>query len=141
MTLVWGCRCPCKKWPSVTFFDSFLSLELGDKLFDQLIGHPGANLPIAIILSIAFLVPKHIKKDLQRIFKIVLEVQASTTSKKSQDKFLKARFPNMYHDKSHMKCYNFYQQSRDYFVIARNKDVNQIFFIMFIFWDQISFRL
>ena len=59
---------------SIAFFNSFLPLELDNKLFDQLIGLLGANRPVNIIFASISFVLKYIKEDLQRILKTVLEV-------------------------------------------------------------------
>ena len=48
------------------------------------------------------------KKDLQKIFKVVLEAQASSFDG-SHKKLLKARSSDVYCDKSHMEWYNFCQ--------------------------------
>ena len=84
------------------------------KLFKQSARLLGPESPTAISD-----VPKYSEDDLQRILKAVLEARASTlapalapalaASKKPQDKLLKAWFPDVYCEKSHMYCYNFRQ--------------------------------
>lgn len=78
MTSVQGYRCFRQKNPSIVFLGS--SLPPKSELFDQLVGHLEAKFLIAIVLAIAFVVPKYTKKDLQRILKTVLEPQAPNTS-------------------------------------------------------------
>lgn len=73
ITSVQDCSYSYKKHPFIAFFDTFLSLNLDDKLFDQPAELLGINLLIAVVLFAAFLVPKYIKEDLQQIFKTVLE--------------------------------------------------------------------
>lgn len=63
----------CKKRFSIILFDSFSSLKLDDKLFNQSVGPLGANFSIVVNFAIAFPTPKYTKKDIQQIFKIVLE--------------------------------------------------------------------
>ena len=109
MTLIRGRSHFHKKCSFVTFFDSFSLLQLDKKLFDQLVGPPRANLLIVVILATALFIPKYTKKELLQIFETVLEAWASTTFKKFWNKPLKAHSLDMYYEKSHMECYNFYQ--------------------------------
>lgn len=102
--------------------------ELGDKLFNQFAGPVRAKLPIAVIPAATSTVCKYIKKDLQRILKTVLEVQAPTASKEPWDKSLKARSLDIYCEKFHIECYNFYQQYKDYFTTIGAKGANQMVF-------------
>ena len=87
-------------------------------------------------------IPKYSKDELQRIFKAVLEAQvlvpapapapapALAASKKPWDKLLKACSPNIYCVKSHIDYYNFCQQCKDYFAIARATRANRILFCL-----------
>ena len=52
-------------------------------------------------------VAKYTEEDLQRIFKTVLKAQFPP-SYGPREKPLKARLSDVYRDKSHMECYNFY---------------------------------
>ena len=98
--------------------------------------------------AIATNISKYSKDDLQQIFKTVLEAQtpaptptpALTASEEPQDKLLKARSLDVYCEKSHIDCYNFYQQSENYFATARATGANKILFATSFFWDQISFH-
>lgn len=118
---------PCRKNPFIALLDFSLPLsELGDKLFNQFAGPVRAKLPIAVISATAPTIFKYIKKDLQRILKTVLEAQAPTASKEPWDKSLKARSLDIYCGKFHIKCYNFYQQYKDYFTTVGAKGANQM---------------
>ena len=115
MTSVRGRRRPRQERPSVAPsvapLDSFPPFEWGDKLSVQPAGPLGAKPPV-----VANNIPKYSKDALQRIFKAVLEAWApvptpalaSVISEVSREK-LKARFPDVYCEKSHMDCYNFCQ--------------------------------
>ena len=133
--------------PSVTFFiaslDSSPPLESGDKLSDQPAkfskAKPLVNAPVA-----ATNIPKYSKNDLQRIFKAVLEAWASVPvftpapapipalviSKIPREK-LKVCSLDLYRRKSHMECYNFYQQYEDYFATVKVTGPTQILFAVF----------
>ena len=53
---------------------------------------------------------------------------------------LKARSPDVYCGKSHMKCYKFCQQCEDHFAIAGAKGPNRIPFAASFLWNRINFR-
>ena len=86
---------------------------------------------------------------MQRILKAVLKahapapalapVLAPVVSEVLWEK-AKARFPDIYHGKSHMNCYNFCQQCEDYFATVRAMKSTQIFFAASFFQNQISFH-
>lgn len=126
ITSVWGRIYPCRELLFVPLPDSSSPLELDNKLSDQSARPSGTS--FAIIAVAPFLILNYPKENLKQILKTVLEAQASITSEESINKLLKARFPDVYCGKSHMECYNFYQQFEDYFTIIRAKDVNQILF-------------
>ena len=52
---------------------------------------------------------------------------------------LKAKFLDLYYNKSHIKCYNFYQQSEDHFAIANTKGQNRVPFAATFLWEQALF--
>ena len=52
---------------------------------------------------------------------------------------LKARFPELYCDKTHMECYNFIQQCKDHFATARAKDPNCVPFAATFVQEQALF--
>ena len=87
-------------------------------------------------------IPKYSKKDLQGIFKSVLEAwapaPAPVISKEPWEK-LKARSPDVYHGKSHMDYYNFCQQCEDYFATAGATGPTQIPFAASSLRDRINF--
>ncbi len=56
----------------------------------------------------------------------------------SGDKF-KAKTPDVYRIRSHMECYKFCQQCKDYFAICVVTGTNQILFAAFFLRDQINF--
>lgn len=65
---------------------------------------------------------------------MVLKVQTliviTSLLKKYQERFLKARFPNLYKDKTYIGYYNFCQQCENYFTVVEAKRSNYILFIM-----------
>lgn len=105
MTLIQGRDHLHRERLSIALFDSFSLFELEDKLFNPFARPLKANLLIAVVLATIFLVFKYIKKDLQGIFKTILEVWAPTTSQEPRDKPLKACPPDLYY----MEYYNFCQ--------------------------------
>ena len=78
------------------------------------------------------------EKNPQKIFKTVLEIRIFFCNKPCK-KLLKARLSNEYCDKSHMKCYNFWQKYEDQFAIARAKNLNRILFATFFLHYHINF--
>ena len=89
-----------KKRPPIPLFDFFLAPESDNNLSDQLAEPLGANFFVAVIAAAAPTILKYTKKDLRQILKTVLE---------TQNKLLKACFPEVYRRESHMECYNFCQ--------------------------------
>ena len=149
MTSVQGCGRP--RWehlsaaPSIAPPDSFPASKLSDELSDQS-ARPSRTKSLAYAPTAATSVPKYSKDDLQRIFKAVLEARACAPtpapvviSKMPWEK-LKAYSPNVYYVKSHIDCYNFCQQCKNYFATARATRPNRIFFAAFFHQDRISFR-
>ena len=59
-------------------------------------------------------------------------------SKRKQS--FKAKVPEMYYDKSHMNCYYFYQQCKDYFETTRAIKANRTSFAAFFLCGSISVR-
>ena len=90
---------------------------------------------------------------MQQILKAVLEAQAfvpapapvpalvpaPVVSEVLREK-LNARSPDIYRRKSHMDCYNFCQQCKDYFATAGATGPTRILFAASFLWDRISFR-
>ena len=106
-----------------------LSLELShDKVL--------VNLPT--ISSPKLTAAKYTKKDLQKIFKIVIEARAFPLNR-TRKKSVKIRSPGVYCGKFHIECYNFYQQCKDYFATAGAKSYNHIPFATFFLYDRINF--
>lgn len=141
MTLIWGYGYLHRKYPSVALPNSFLSpFKLRNKLSNQPTRPLRAKFFTTVIFVTASTIFKYIERDLQQIFKTILEAQVPTTSEKLWDKLLKARFPNVYCEKSYMEYYNFCQQFENYFAAARARKANQIFFAMSFSQNQNSFR-
>lgn len=89
------------------------------------------------ILAVAFVSLKaflrvYTNKDVQNIIWAIIE--AKPVAAKSFCKYLlKACFFNVYKSDNHIACYNFYQQCKVYFAIARIKGSNYIFFTVLFF--------
>ena len=143
--------------PSIIPSDSFPPFKLGDKLSNQPVGPSKIKSPVANASATATSIPKYSKDDLQQILKAVLEAQAPTPTPtlilalapapvlahivvETPWEKLKARSPDVYHDKSQMNCFNFYQQYEDYFATIGATGPTRSPFAMFFLWDRISFR-
>ena len=123
MTLIWGRRCSCRERISEE------SLPPPDSIHDETpVNRPTVKPPVA----------KYTEEDLQRILRKVLEARAPSDG--ACEKPLKARLPDVYYGKSHIKCYNFCQQCKDHFAIAWAKGPNCIPFVAFFLRDRINFR-
>lgn len=107
MTLIKSHGYSQKEHSYVTLLDSFSPFELGNKMSDQPVASLGPNFLIAIIPTTTPSVFKYTKKNLQQIFKIVLEAWAANIFEKSWDKLLKTCSPDMYRTKSYIESYNF----------------------------------
>ena len=150
---------------SVVPLDSSPPPKLGDKLSNQPVGPSRAKPLIANALA-ATSVPKYFEDDLQKIFKAVLEARALVPAPapvlalapalvlapapvsvlapapiiaEVYREKLKACSPALYRGKSHMDCYNFCQQWKDYFATARATGPTRIFFATSFLRDRISF--
>ena len=78
---------------------------------------------------------KYFKKDLQQIFKTILEAKAPVLTSqplvfpnRPYKRLLKARFLDMYCDKTYMEYYNFFLWCKDYFATAGAQGQNRISF-------------
>lgn len=87
-----------------------------------------------------YLMPKYFEDKLQRIFKAILKARTSAVAasllKHSWKRSLKARYPDLYQDRTYIECYNLYQPCKDYFAIIRAKSLNHILFTTSFLWDQ-----
>lgn len=100
------------------------------------------SLSILIDLSFFLLVSRYFRDNLWLILKILLKVKSFATTlllKKSQNKFLKTQFPNIYQSKTYIEYYNFCQKFKDYFAIAQVMNRNCISFVESFFYDQALF--
>lgn len=102
---------------------------------------PPVNLSISdlIIYFFRLFVAKYIKKDLQKILKIILKVGVLPFDRPCK-KFLKIRWPDVYCNKSYMKYSNLCQKCKNQFATARAKISNRILFIAFFLHVCINFR-
>ena len=84
-------------------------------------------------------VVRYLEDDLQWIFRTVLDfrppapvpalvVAAVPHSEESRERPLKARFLDIYWGKTHLKCYNFFQQCKDHFATAGATSLNRVRF-------------
>lgn len=90
-------------------------------------------------ISAILQVPKYTKNDLQRIFKVVLDVKPFATRKnfnKSQERILKPWALDVYMNKFHIDCYNFIQQCENYFANSGSKGHNQVPFVTIFFKEK-----
>ncbi len=75
------------------------------------------------------------QQDLDRIIQTFLQ----NSKGESGDK-LKVKTLDVYHNRSHMECYNFCQQCKDYLTTCGATWPNQILFAAFFLRDRIKFR-
>ena len=92
--------------------------------------------PLAASGSADSFVVRYSEDDLQRILRTVLDfgllvpilalvIAAAPYSEKPRKRPLKAWFPNIYWGKTHLECYNFFQQCKDLFAIAGVTGLNR----------------
>ena len=55
-------------------------------------------------------------------------VAAAPQSESRRKRPLKARFPDIYQGKTHLECYNFFQQCKDHFATAGATSPNRVLF-------------
>ena len=103
---------------------------------------PVAALVIALLAASGFAdssVVRYLEDDLQRILRTVLDfklpapipapvIAAALHSEGPYRRSLKAQFPDIYWDKTHLECYNFFQQYKDHFVTTGAMGPNQALF-------------
>ena len=103
---------------------------------------PAIALVIALFVasgSADFSVVRYLADELQRILKTVLDfrppasvlalvVAATPHYKGPRKRPLKAWFPDIYWDKTHLKCYKFFQKYEDHFATARATGPNRVLF-------------
>ena len=87
-------------------------------------------------LASAKLVAKYTNADLQRAIKLALKLfvqgqqqaqsQIAPPALETQERPLKARFPDLYYNNLYMDCYWFCQQCKDHFKTAKAKRPNKI---------------
>ena len=102
-----------------------------------------AAAPVVTLLAISgsanSFVVRYLKNDLQRIFRTVLNFRPSASVPASvvatalhyeslRERSLKAWFPDIYQDKTHLECYNFFQQCKDHFATASAIGPNRVLF-------------
>ena len=89
--------------------------------------------------------------DLQRILRTVLDfklpasvpapvVTAAPHYKGPRERPLKAWFPDIYWGKTHLKCYNFFQQCKDHFATAGTIGPNRVQFAAIFLKDSVLFH-
>ena len=67
-------------------------------------------------------------------------VQVPTSPIEPKEQLFKARFPDLYYEKSHLDCYRFCQQCEDHFDRARTNEENHTPFVASFLQDSISTR-
>ena len=127
MTFIQSRRCPCKE---CIFKGPLGSLPPPKSSYDK----TPVNFP-----TVEPFVAKYTEENLQWIPRTILEAQVPP-SDSFCEKLLNARSPDIYPGKSHMECYNFYQQCEDHFTTARAKGPNRISFAASFLRDRINFR-
>ena len=99
--------------------------------------------------SANFSVFKYSEDDFQRIFRTVLDSRplasvpapaAASHYERSRERPLKAWFPDIYRNKTHLECYNFFQQCEDYFATASAMGSNRVPFAATFLKDTALFR-
>ena len=87
----------------------------------------------ALALAAVNSTARYLEADFQQIFRTVLETRPPVFAPQPLvfpegpcERPLKAKFPELYCDKTYMECYNFIQQCEDHFAIARAKKPNRM---------------
>ena len=99
-----------------------------------------ASAPSQVLVS-APIPALYTQKDLQRITKLCIDLflQGNRQEELRKDQ-LKARFPDLYYGKSHIECYYFCQQCKDYFDTVGTTGSNRTPFAASFLCGRISFR-
>ena len=80
----------------------------------------------APIAALAFAIPFTNNELFKQFMQAYLASQPQRQDTGPRERLFKARFPEIYSGNSHMKCYKFCQQCKDYFDTARATGPNQI---------------
>ena len=92
---------------------------------------------------------RYLEDDLQQILRTVLDsrplapIPAPASPPHYEgpcERFLKARFPDIYWGKTHLECDNFFQQCKDHFATAGAMGSNQVPFAAIFLKDTALFR-
>ena len=94
---------------------------------------------------------RYLEDNLQRILRTVLDsrppapvpapvVDATPHSEGLCERLLKAWFSNIYWGKTHLKCYNFFQQCKDHFATTGVTGLNQVLFAATFLKDTALFQ-
>ena len=107
--------------------------------------------PLATSDSADSFVVRYLHDDLQRILRTVLDsrrlasvpapvVAAAPHYENSRERPLKAWFPDIYWGKTHLECYNFFQQCEDHFATASATGSNRVPFAAIFLKNTALFR-
>ena len=107
--------------------------------------------PLAPFGSANSSVVRYLEDDLQRILRTVLDSKLPTPVpapivatalhyEGPRERLLKARFLDVYWGKTHMECYNFFQQFEEHFAIAGATGPNRVPFAATFLKDTALFR-
>lgn len=152
MTLFWRRSCLSRRNRISEASTSSSSIKLDYKDYkDSLrvnklpVGYPKALIltpswPTQVFENINADVAWFTQKNLDQVIQAVFQAQAPKEESLFLRYKLKSKFFNIYHENTHMECYNFRQKYEDYLNIARATRPNQIPFAVFFLWDQINFR-
>ena len=77
-------------------------------------------------------------KLFKQFIKTYLKLQEPSRPPAERKQSFKAKVPDVYYKKSHMDCYHFCQQCKNYFETAGAIGVNQTLFAAFFLWVNIS---
>ena len=94
---------------------------------------------------------RYSKDNLQQILGIVLDfrpptpvpapiVAATPHHEGPHERCLKAWFPDIYYAKTHLECYRFFQQCKDYFATAGTTGANRVLFMAIFLKNTALFR-
>ena len=107
--------------------------------------------PLVVSGSANSSVVRYLKDDLQQILRTVLDsrplalvlapiIATAPHYQSPREQLLKTWFANIYWDKTHLECYNFFQKCKDHFATASATSSNQVLFAAILLKNTALFR-
>ena len=131
------CRSPCVNTP-VNLAGELHELAGQNQAKESNVGSNEA--PTSLEAQTPTLIPLTSKNLFTKFMKVFMETTQARDQLEPRECSFKARTPETYSGKSHIDCYHFCQQCKDYFETSGTTGMNRTFFAATFFCGAISLR-